>query len=366
MTPPPVQIRLWAALALFAALASAVFWAGRPPAATTRFGRSAAVPMLRGFGGFGRASIDGVVLGTDGRPTHAEVSLVMPVEGRPMRGGADRGRRAAAIRTADDGRFSINFVAAGRYLLVAHATAAEEGSDNLWAAAEVVLADQAHAATRLKLKRSGGLSGQIVIRTFGTTAAPDLTDTTVALEPVDSDAKAALLEGVPRVSVTADGRFLLAEIPPGQYRLTASLRVPWMVDALTANGRDSLDQPISVAPGAYVTDAVVTATNVPSRFDGDARDAAGHPLPFALLFAFASDPSLRSLNRRTQAVRANASGHFTLTGLPSGDYLVGVAPHGDASTWYTPGFLADLARQATHVRLTVGARQEAVVRRGPQ
>jgi hypothetical protein len=363
MALSPTQFRLSASVAIFAVVMGAVLWVGRFPIQPRLPPRPPAAMTVAGRRTSSRASVDGVVLGVDGKPTRADVSLVTETTPPPIRGGLARGRRAAASRTTDDGRFSFNLFPSGQYIVVARVVTSDEGSDasGLWAAAEVDAKDNARVTTRLKLRRSGGLSGEITLEALGGAARADLTQTTVSLEPVDVDAKASLLDGLPRVYARGDGRFLLPDVPPGQYRLTATLSGPWMIDRITANGQDGFDRPIAIEPGAFVSDATITACDVPSRIDGQALDRTGHAAPFALVFAFASDPAQREPARRTQAVRADRAGRFSVTGLPSGDYLVAVATGGEPRTWYTPPFLADLAPAATLVRVPPGATRTTVV-----
>ncbi len=361
MALSPTQFRLSASVAIFALVMGATYWVGRFPV-EPRLPRQPPPMTVAGRRTSSRSSVDGVVLGVDGKPTRADVSLVTETTPPPIRGGLARGRRAAASRTTDDGRFSFNLFPSGHYVVVARVVTGDESdASSLWAAAEVDAKDNARVTTRLKLRRSGGLSGQITLEALGGAARADLTQTTVSLEPVDVDAKASLLDGLPGVYARRDGHFLLPDVPPGRYRLTATFSGPWMIDQVTANGQDGFDRPIAIEPGAFVSDATITATDVPSRIDGQALDRTGHAAPFALVFAFASDPAQREPARRTQAVRADRAGRFSVTGLPSGDYLVAVATGGEPRTWYTPPFLADLAPAATLVRVPPGATRTTVV-----
>jgi len=363
MALSPTRLRLSASIATFAVVLGAIYWVGRYPVQRRRPGGQPVVTTVPGWRAAGRASIDGVVLGLDGKPTRADVSLVTEAAPAPIRGGPTRGRRAAVNRTTDDGRFAFSLVPSGHYVLVARMAPGDEATDasSLWAATEVEAKDDVRVTTSLKLRRSGGLSGQITLEVLGGAARPDLTGTTVMLDPVDVNAKASLSDGVPRGYAGGDGRFVVPDVPPGQYRLTATFSSPWMVDRITVNGLDAFERPIAIDPGSDVSDAAIVATDAPNRIDGQALDAAGQAAPFALIFVFASDPAERGLDRRTQAVRADRRGRFRVTGLPSGDYLLGIAVGGEPQAWYTPPFLTSLARGASLVRLSTGAVRTTVV-----
>jgi hypothetical protein len=360
MALAPTTLRLSAALAVIGVFGCAVYWVGRAGARPRR------EPPIRASAGpraSGRASVEGVVLGVDGAPAGADVSLVTESGGPPVRGGPSRGRRAAVTRATSDGRFTITLVASGRYLVVARTPGRDGARDDAtsWAAAEVDANADAPATAHLRLRRSGRLSGQVNLDVIGRAPRPDLTSAAVHLDPIDVGARAILLDGAPVVYADSDGRFAIPDLPPGQYRLTATLDSPWMTDRITANGRDALDLPIAIEPGASVNDAMITATDVPTRIDGRALDPAGRAASFALVFAFAADPAQRAPARRIQAVRADAAGRFSVTGLPSGDYLVAVATGAEPPTWYSATFLADLASRATRVGLPAGATRTTVI-----
>ena len=359
----PSQFRLAAGVAIFVVFGGAIFWVSRVPIQPKRLRLP---PPTVGVGGrgmnfAGAASIEGTVLDPDGKPARADVSAIADNGAQPMRGGFTRGRRTAATRTTDDGQFTLT-VASGHVVVVARAVNDESGdAGNWWAAAEVTPTLGAHLTTTLRLQRSGSLAGLIDLRARAGTSRAGLAGTIVSLEPANADAKAVLLEGAPHVAVDANGRFVMPNVPAGQYRLTATLTPPWLIDRVTADGQEGLDEPISIRAGRFIQDATITATDVPNELEGTVTDAAGHAVPFGLVFAFAADPADRLPARRLQATRTTREGRFRLTGLPSGDYLVGLSKGADPETWYSPAFLAQVARGATAVRLVPGTTRTTIL-----
>lgn len=363
MALSPSQFRLAAGVAIFVVFGGAIFWVSRVPVQPRRFRTppSAVSAAARGRGFSGTASIEGTVVGPDGRPARADVSVVAEITSPGMRGGSTRGRRTAVTRTTDDGEFTLN-VNAGHVVVVARAVTDESTeAGGWWAAAEVAPTTGAHVTTVLKLQRSGGLSGTIDLQARAGTSTAGLAGTIVSLEPANADAKAILLDGAPGVAARSDGHFVMPDLPPGQYRLTAKLAAPWLIDRVTADGQEGLDRPIRIAPGSFIRDATIMATDVPNELDGRVVDATGHVVPFGLVFAFATSPADRLLSRRLQATRTDREGHFRLTGLPSGEYLVGLSNGAEPSAWYSPEFLAGVARGATPVRLAPGLTHATVV-----
>lgn len=371
MALSPERLRLTVAVGIFAMLGGAIFWVTRFPI-QPRPPRAAVPGPARNY----PTTVEGVVFTADGKPARADVSLVIEGTPQPMRGGPIRGRRAAVTRTGDDGSFEIG-VSPGRYILVARSVATGTSADDTtdgasqWAAATV---QSSSTVTKIKLtmRKGGGITGQVVLNSTGARvpiealASAALSNTTVSIEPVDVDAKATLLDGAPRVSPRPDGHFVMSDVPPGRYRLSLAVPSPWIVDAIDSRGQDELDRPIKVEGGSVLNDMTVTAIDAPTVLRGDAKDANGHPLPFALVMAFAGDADARVAPRRTQATRADARGRFTFTGLPTGNYQVAIAPADALEGWYSQGFLANLARSASTVRLTAGLPGMALVTSGPK
>jgi hypothetical protein len=369
MALSPERLRLTVAIGIFAVLAGAVYWVSRFPVA--RRVQPTYVPTRL------PTNVEGTVVGPDGKPAHAEVSLVIESSPQPMRGGPARARRLAATKTADDGTFALGSIGSGRYILVARSVPTPTGVDDateasLWAATVVATSPTSPKHVTLTLRRGGGVNGQVILNPVGRFTTSDalggnaLANTAVTLEPQDTDAKASLLDGAARISPGPDGRFVMPDVPPGHYRLAVSVPSPWIVDVVTSGGRDALDQALAVGPGAVVSDLEVTAIDAPNTLSGEAHDATGRPAPFALVVAFAGDAEARSAPRRMQATRTDRHGHFTLTGLPSGPYRVGLAPTGPPETWYSPEFFAEIAKTASAVRVFAGVPGVALVTSGPK
>jgi hypothetical protein len=362
MAISPTPLRITVAVAVFGVLAGSIYWLSRvpvrlaPPRPASRAAFTAPPQPA------GDASIDGVVLGQDGTPQRAEVALMLGTTPAPSRGGPIRGRRYGSSMTTPDGHFSFAYVSANQYLVVAHVAPRDSKDDHgLWAAAEIVATSEARSTANLTLRSSGRLTGQIVLEPVSGVSAEDFGDATVTLEPFDTAAKASLFGGAPQTAVRADGRFTLGDVPPGQYLVQVALARPWLIDRVVANGRDSFGVPVTIEPGDRVTTVTIGATDVATHLEGLAIGADGRPASLALVFAFAADASLRAVDRRMQAVRADRTGHFAISGLPSGDYLVAIAAGAPPAAWYSPKFFADLARDAVSVRLGTAATRVVTV-----
>src|SRR5215467_5346752 len=122
MALSPTPFRITVAVAVFGVLAGSVYWLSRFPVRVTVPRAPARATVMPPPQPAGDASIDGIVLGPDGKPARAEVALMQGTAPAPSRGGPVRGRRYMSNITGLDGRFSFAFVNANQYLVVAHIT----------------------------------------------------------------------------------------------------------------------------------------------------------------------------------------------------------------------------------------------------
>jgi hypothetical protein len=104
-----------------------------------------------------------------------------------------------------------------------------------------------------------------------------------------------------------------------------------------------------VSAGWGTRRATLVFSDRPNAVTGLVRHGDGKPAGFMLVMAFSADPTLRKAPRRVQAVRADSAGRFTLSGLPTGDYLVAPASDLPAERWYTPESFAEMTPRAIPV-----------------
>lgn len=109
----------------------------------------------------------------------------------------------------------------------------------------------------------------------------------------------------------AEGRFVLAAVPPGPATLTAS-HFRW------APGEA---EPVDLAPGATLTD-LVAPLRASGRLTGEVRDANGRGDPARQLYLFANRGA-SSVNIRGEC---DADGRFEFEGLSAGDYWLQTLP----------------------------------------
>ena len=267
------------------------------------------------------AAVEGVVVDTRGRPVaDAEVHL------EP----ASAGRLPAA--SAVDGRFRLGELPPGTALSLAARLEHPGGPGP--AAAPLPLSPLApreeHHGLRLSLARGATVSGTVAAGT-GRDAA-EVAGARVRLEPLRAGAG-------PTVEVTTglDGRFALADLPAGRYRL-----------AVRAVGFPTPDLPPVVVPerlgrlgdvdlGRVVLPRAVDLAGLVTEPDGRPIAGVEVRVAFGLLWGARPAASEHADTPPARAITAE-DGSFRLAGLPEGARLDLSATHPD----YRPAALADV------------------------
>jgi hypothetical protein len=128
-------------------------------------------------------------------------------------------------------------------------------------------------------------------------------------------------------TTSGDGRFVLQNVPPGKYRLTAArdggAYAPSDYGQRHAKGRGLS---FTIAAGEQMKD-VELAMAPTGSISGRIVDGNGNPVPDARVMALEAvyNEGRREL-RMGQAVRSNDLGEYRLFWLPAGRYYVGVQP----------------------------------------
>ena len=261
----------------------------------------------------------------------------------------------------DAGRFEFSAVPPGRYVMEAIRVAAPSpgspanpplpASPTLWGISPLVVrAGAAMSDVALRVETGRIVSGRIDREGSSVDAPMDVS--TIALR---LDAAEAPMAGAPATwtgRATADGRFAMADAPPGRYFLrVTNLPRGLTLHSATIKNRDVLDEPFTIAD-ADVPDVTITLDTIPLGAIN------GHADPHATVVVFAQQASLRvdtsAQARRTRRVRPSPDGTFTIGGLPAGEYLTVAVAGTLPADWQAPLRLQALATRASRVRVTDG------------
>ncbi len=155
-------------------------------------------------------------------------------------------------------------------------------------------------------------------------------------------------EGVRReIRPDADGRYRIAQLPPGKYKVT--LQLP---DALTVN---QPEREVSISDRGCASQNFYIQDN--GRMSGKVVDAVGQPV--ARILVTVLDPSSDPRGPFINLERTDAEGRFSFSGIPAGKYLLGVnfTKHpetNDPTNAYAPTFYPGVADQSSAEVITLG------------
>ena len=257
------------------------------------------------------ARVEGIVTSPAAQlPANVQVTLVQTTFAVP-------GILPGSARADAQGAFRISNVPPGQYTLVARATigSGREGGPGgrvgglagrglvpqggrgellagrgrgdvaadpirLWATADVTVDGRNVSNVVLTLQPGMSVSGRLAFE--GTTLPPpaDVTRVRVTLTPVVMPGTSGDVATASAGRVDAEGRFTIASVVPGRYRLNAAgAGAGWFLASSAVEGQDSLDFPIEVKPNQSITGAVVTFVDRQSELTGTIVNERAQPVP---------------------------------------------------------------------------------------
>jgi len=325
------------------------------------------------------ARVTGMVQRPDGTPASATAVTMRARETRALIEGA--GYRAT---TGADGRFTIQGVAPGEYLLSVRSAsvvgstpaagaapgerAASAPAYDLWGERAVVVAGQDIENVSVALAPAASLSGRLVFE--GTTARPPPDLSQIRLQFIATEALAQAqggggggLASLMPATVQSDGSFRAVGLPPDKYSVTASWpgmrsgdgTSGWWLTTVQIDNRDLGDAPIDVRANAEVTGISIGFRDRVGAIEGLLSDAAGRPAPEYFVVAFSADrASWTTTSRRLVApVRPGTDGRYRVNGLLPGDYYLAVVTAVGQDESADPAFLEAILPSA--IKITVAA-----------
>ena len=251
-------------------------------------------------------------------------------------------------QTGPDGRFSVNNVQAGEYLLAVRTAAAN---------------DQPAQEARQMIQVAGiDIDGLVIVTGSGGTVrgqvasddgtpVPGVDRLVVRARPLTWAARMSTLGGPDNGRVNADGTFELKAVIGPVVLSIGTLTGDWTLKAVELNGRNLADDPIDVRHGETVSGVRVVLTNRPTQVRGGLLDEKQQPADGTVVI-FPEDTSRwREDSRTVRSARPDQHGEFSIKGLPAGKYLIAAVDYVQDGQWYDPEFLADLRPRAERLSL---------------
>lgn len=322
------------------------------------------------------ARVEGVVLNPTGAPLQNIQVTLASASGVP-------GLGSNSTRADSEGRFRISNVAPGQYKVIARATvnqraqtsaqvpgtapaaaqaraallAAGAQAARVWAAADLSIDGRNVSNVTLTLQQGITVSGQLAFE--GTTQVPpDLTRARVSLSPVGANTAFLGIATGAAGRVDSSGRFTIANVMPGRYRLSGSAGVSgWTTESAVMSGQDTADFPIEIKGDQNISGATLTFTDKQSELSGSVVDGRGQPATDYTVIIFPSDQRYWSATRRIQTARPATSGQFAFRSLPPGDYRIATVIDPEPGAWSDPAFLQQLDGASIRVTIAPGEKK---------
>jgi hypothetical protein len=159
-------------------------------------------------------------------------------------------------------------------------------------------------------------------------------------------------------ALDAAGPFTITNLPPGEYSFTVSDRTgnqSVYIKKAVCSGRDYAGREFSLAVGTTL-DCDVTLANDTGVVHGEVTSGE-NPAPGAVVVLVPESSELRRVPRYTLTAETDAAGHYRITGVIPGDYLLLAVPPSPDHAYYALDFADRHADVAEHVTIDSGASQ---------
>jgi hypothetical protein len=168
--------------------------------------------------------------------------------------------------------------------------------------------------------------------------------------------------GNAQAKVDASGRFTIADVVPGKYRISASVNTGgpgWIIDSVIVGGQDALDAPLEVRANRHVSGVTITFTDRVTELSGTVVTEKGEPATEHTLLLYPTDSKYWTpQSRRIRTMRAGGDGVYVFRAIPPGDYRLTTLLDPEPGSWYDREVLEQL--DATSVRITLADGEKKV------
>jgi carboxypeptidase family protein len=197
------------------------------------------------------ARIEGTLTLPDGGPAPVAAQISLVASGASAFPGTSFDG-LKTTRPAGDGSFAFAGIAPGTYTVLARLASPSV----LWAATQIAVDGETISGLTIALQPSLSIAGELRVDGSGARVPFNFSAVKIRAEPILAAGDVSLAPSA--VTADAKGQFMLAGVPPGRYRLVATLPG----DAQSAVWVQALDVPVSVGVRP-ITGAIITLTDRP-------------------------------------------------------------------------------------------------------
>jgi len=278
-------------------------------------------------------SVSGIVIGAPSK-TNSSVAVMLEPRGEI--------RSIGASAEAQNGKFEMDAVLPGNYLLIAMAVD-ENRERPLAARQEISVPENGLTGVQVVLSAPGAISGRIVADAGPPAAGYSALHVELVPSEPDTESFSNSYFGQSNVGgigkVKPDGTFRVDRLVPGTYfaQLTASNPSlgEWYLNSVQLGTQDVTDSGIQVRGGAGETSVILHISAGGASLSGKVVDAEKHPVPNITVAAL-PPPGKRKRYDLYQDARTDQNGNFTMQGMAPGSYLLLAGEDLDVSDWYDP------------------------------
>ena len=272
------------------------------------------------------ARVRGTIATPDRRPLVNGAVIMTPTQ--------DEGPVAALdAMILPDGSFVFSNVPPGIYQIRAMAQT-ERGGTPLFARFQIAVRATDMDQVNLTLEPGASASGTVNVEAEPGAQPPPFSTLRVRAPFADGSSFGEALTG----DVLRDGSFAIRGVMAGTHLfIIEGLPHPWVLKGVMHRGQDITDSGIEADRLRRFDGVRITITNAASEVSGTVRDKDGRGVAGALVvFVPVPQQFWAPVSRRFGRLRTDASGHYSVRGLPPGDYRAAASLELDDRDAYRP------------------------------
>jgi hypothetical protein len=218
------------------------------------------------------------------------------------------------------------------------------------ASAELHVSGGATTDLVLNLEPPRAVSGRVIVD--GMTAPPKLGAIELVLTEVGGSS------GSMMIKITDDGTFAKPQVAPGRYAVNVmGESAPWTIASAVSGGTDALDFLLTVPRDRDVRDLVVTLRDRASELSGMVTDGSNQRASNRSVIVFPADERLWvTATDRIKVTGLDADGRFTFS-LRPGAYRLALVESLEPDEWLDAKLLRELSVASTPVNIGAGERK---------